>query len=184
MKYLMIICNKLQVILEEASNEDEKKLTEDPAANVDKKVSTVNPFSKLSRGIPKIKTTKTRPMKAVKKYSIDSLPDLPGIDIFDRAKTPDPKAPATLIHQLKNGDSSSESYNIIEKYYASKNAEKYEDDEEEEVDDDVGTPNRLDEKSTFTTKTDESKRNAILFPDMTQDEIDAKILDICQNRYG
>ena len=163
-------------------NGEEKKTTEGHAANIDKTVTAMKSFSKITRGIPKIKTTKSKTIKAVKKYSIDSLPDFPDIDIFDRNKTPDPKAPATLIHQLKNGDSSSESYNVIEKYYASKNAEKSDEDEEEEQEDDLDTKDNLDENYEFSTKTDESKRNAILFPDMTQEEIDAKIMKICQNR--
>lgn len=140
-------------------------------------------FSKINRGIPKIKTTKSKTIKAVKKYSIDSLPDFPDIDIFDRNKTPDPKAPATLIHQMKNGDSSSESYNVIENYYASKNEEKSEEDEDEEQDDNLDSKNCLDENYEFSTKTNESKRNAILFPEMTQQDIDAKIIKICENRY-
>ena len=139
-------------------------------------------FSKITRGIPKIKTTKSKTIKAVKKYSIDSLPDIPDIDIFDRNKTPDPKAPATLIHQLKNGDSSSESYNVIENYYASKNAEKSDEDEDEEQQDDSDSKNGLDDNYEFSTKTDENKRNAILFPDMTQEDIDAKIMKICEKR--
>ena len=167
---------------EEVGNGEEKKTTEDRAVNIDKTVTAMKSFSKITRGIPKIKTTKSKTIKAVKKYSIDSLPDIPDIDIFDRNKTPDPKAPATLIHQLKNGDSSSESYNVIEKYYASKNAEKSTEDEEEEQEDDLDTKDNLDENYEFSTKTDESKRNAILFPDMTQEEIDAKIMKICKNR--
>ena len=163
-------------------NAEEKNMIEDHAANIDKTVTAMKSFSKLSRGIPKIKTTKSKPIKAVKKYSIDSLPDFPDIDIFDRNKTPDPKAPATLVHQLKNGDSSSESYNVIEKYYASKDAEKSDEDESEEQDDDLDTKDCLDENYKFSTKTDESKRNAILFPDMTQEEIDAKIVKICEKR--
>ena len=163
-------------------NAEEKNTIEDHTENIDKTVTAMKSFSKLSRGIPKIKTTKSKTIKAVKKYSIDSLPDFPDIDIFDRNKTPDAKAPATLIHQLKNGDSSSESYNVIEKYYASKNVEKSDEDESDEQEDDLDTKDCLDENYKFSTKTDESKRNAILFPDMTQEEIDAKIVKICEKR--
>ena len=158
-------------------------MTADPTVNVDKTVAAVKSFSKLSRGIPKIKTTKPKSFKAVKQDSMDSLPDLADIDVFDRNKTPDPKAPATLIHQLKNGDSSSESQNVIEKYYASKNEEKLEDAKEEEEDGiNEYEERRLDKNSTFSAKVDENKRNSILFPDMSLEEIDARMLEICKNR--
>ena len=173
---------KTQFIPEENDTEEKTKLAPDPVPNVDQTVAAVKSLSKPSRGIPKIKTTKPKPIKAVKQYSLDSLPDLPDIDVFDRAKTPDPRAPATLIHQLKDGDSCSETYNVIEKYYASKNEEK------SDVEDDEDSSNvsqhslNLNKGSNLMKVNDESKRNAVLFPDMTQDEIDARILEICQNR--
>ena len=81
-------------------------------------------FSKKPPTIPKIKTTKLKPaIKAVKKDSLDSLPDMAGIDPFDRAKTPDPKAPGTLVYGLKEVENSkTKSFKAIEKYYASKSA--------------------------------------------------------------
>jgi hypothetical protein len=121
----------------------------------------------------------------VKQDSIDSLPDQHGLDPFDRVKTPDPQEPGTLICALKNEESSSESYNPIEKYYASKN--EIRSNEENQANQGTwfnSTPKSSDrtKQEMDTKRSNEDKRNSVLFPNMTQKEIDSLILDVCEKR--
>ena len=173
-KYFLIYY--LQAIPQK-TNEIEKPTKDDQFVSVRKVVT------KVTHSTPRSSTSKS--FKAVKQESIDSLPDLHGIDPFDRVKTPDPQEPGTLVFALKEGESSSESYNPIEKYYASKN-EIHSNEENQENSStrfnstqkcNAGTNQEMD-----TKKSNDEKRNAVLFPSMTQKEIDSLILEVCEKR--
>ena len=149
-------------------------------------------FSKKPPTIPKIKATKLKPaIKAVKKDSLDSLPDMAGIDPFDRAKTPDPKAPGTLVYGLKEVENSkTKSFKAIEKYYASKSATNVGDEETGTKEEHEETIEKVEPTHLYTNEfqrmhnkgTEERSRNSILFPNMSQQEIDDAILVVCESR--
>ena len=116
-----------------------------------------------------------------------------GIDPFDRAKTPDPKAPGTLVYGLKEVENSrTKSFKAIEKYYASKSAKNigHEEtgtkEEHEETIEKVEPTHLYKNKDAFqrmhNTGTEERSRNSILFPNMSQQEIDDAILVVCESR--
>ena len=155
-----------------------EKSTKDDTCVTDGKVIT-----KVSPSSPKTSTSKA--FKAVKQDSEDSLPEQHGIDPFDRAKTPDPQEPGTLVFAFKNGESSSESYNPIEKYYASKNEIHSNQDTQEDQWKGFKsiakcrdrTKQEMDEK-----RSNEEKRNSVLFPNMSQNHIDTLILEVCEKR--
>ena len=91
-----------------------------------------------------------------------------------------------MVHALQEGESSSESLNIIEKYYASKNqinsCEDNPVNQNAQYDSTI-RPSAIRKQEMNTRKTDEEKRNSVLFPKMSQKEIDSIILDVCQKRY-
>ena len=114
-----------------------------------------------------------------------------GIDPFDRAKTPDPKAPGTLVYGLKEVENSkTKSFKAIEKYYASKSAKNVGNDETGTKEDQEEAVKNVEPNLLYTkafqrkpsTGTGEKSRNSILFPNMSQQEIDDAILVVCESR--
>lgn len=114
-----------------------------------------------------------------------------GIDPFDRAKTPDPKAPGTLVYGLKEVENSkTKSFKAIEKYYASKSAKNIGHEETVTKEEHEETIEKVEPthlyKNAFQRMhnkgTEERSRNSILFPNMSQQEIDDAILVVCESR--
>ena len=129
------------------------------------------------------------------KHSLDSSPETKDpfdIDVFDRSNSPTPRSKwqSTLIHASDAGGAS-HTNEAIDMYYSSKEASK--------ADDIVGDGQQSGHGSSTSSiiaapsfkvesisarKAEEVKRNSILFPKLSQDEIDEKMLEVCERRYG
>lgn len=89
------------------------------------------------------------------------------------------------MHDLKAGDDLSQTYNTINSYYASKHAtkpngengcSKHESRQVSSVTSYVAIPEQS------AREAEELKRNSILFPELSQAQIDARILKVCESR--
>ena len=145
--------------------------------------------SGVSRILKKEKSLKAIRVKS--QHSLDSIPELRDprdLDPFDRSKTPDPKSPhwqGTLVHALKVDDTLSKASEFIETYYSSKHERRAEDENggSEHVSPDGSSASScLEVLEQSTRKSEELKRNSILFPNLSQEEIDARILYVCESR--
>ena len=86
------------------------------------------------------------------------------------------------MHTLGEGDSTSESTNVIHKYYASKPKKRAKEATQESRHIPKDSPKHQETKVISTKSTNAITRNSILFPNMTQTEIDARILEVCEKR--
>ena len=143
--------------------------------------STLKPIKPLSIQ-PQSSLLKPRRLSSMQpQRSFESVSDVPSVhDPFDR--DPEPKSPQwqqTLVHSLKVESSAAA---FIDAYYACDGGKQF---QGQNIGESQRAIRRRSTGSSLTSVSDlppALKRNAILFPELNQEEIDRQLLDICELR--